>query len=530
MLAAKTSRTAIDSTQGHAGPRVQPPPSPVTRIPSAGSRQPGWSFGNTPVFPGKSQRVENPPRAAERSDSRTGATIGAAAVNDPLEREASRIAGQALESGRSHPLLEQGLSHARMHTGREAEASALDAAAFTIGSDIVFAAGQYRPDTRPGQWLIAHEAVHVAQQMHLGQPMVQRQAANTVVQMPPQKITGALNPVEQSVPHLDELRNAGVTSSTVGVAHSQADVDRNSPDPAAVLPFTPSGWDGNEILQKLGQYDRMPGTDSDSLRCVQAVGMAAHVPDGPQAVSSYLSSLVLQGMLGSQMTARTKTAIDVLNHVKARIESKRATYGDLAWAQEAMHDLFYNDVSGTPLTDIPGQVNPALDLTKNLQTMDVWCDTPQQVMAEASKLKPGEQLLIEEWTVSLNTTFDQLDDQHIAVGEGQSITVNINGRHVPIRKIATGQRPPHTALDFNRDTRMGHQLLIVKDSASGALKLYEPEITQSGRHFDGLAADGSNLTEYFKDQPNFGMYCYIEIIGKLQPGLASPSAPSAAHP
>src|SRR5262249_61557298 len=162
------------------------------------------------------------------------------------------------------------------------------------------------------------------------------------------------------------------------VAHAAADIERNAPDPNAVLPFKPSGWDGTEILQKLGQYERMPGTDSDSLRCVQAVGMAAHVPDGPAGVKGYFSSMILQGMLTAQMTGRKKTAVDVLKQVSARIESKRATYGDLAWAQEALHDLFYDDVSGTPLPDIPGQVNPSLDLSKNMQSMDVWCDTPQQ--------------------------------------------------------------------------------------------------------------------------------------------------------
>jgi len=101
------------------------------------------------------------------------------------------------------------------------------------------------------------------------------------------------------------------------------------------------------------------------------------------------------------------------------------------------------------------------------------------------------------------------------------------GRDVRIRRIPGGQRLRHTALDFNRDSRSGHQLLIIKDSASGALRLYEPEITASGQHCDGLAADGSNLASYFGDQPKFGIYHYIEIIGKLQPGL---SASKTARP
>jgi hypothetical protein len=107
------------------------------------------------------------------------------------------------------------------------------------------------------------------------------------------------------------------------------------------------------------------------------------------------------------------------------------------------------------------------------------------------------------------------------VPEGGSTVVNVEGHNRTIRRVPPGTRPAASALDFNRDSRSGHQLLIVKDAASGGLRLYEPEITTTGRHFDGLAANGSNLISYFGDQPNFGMYRYIEIIGKLQPGLTS---------
>src|SRR4051812_16486979 len=54
----------------------------------------------------------------------------------------------------------------RIHTGAEAAASAtaLNAHAYTLGSDIAFAPGQYRPYDRDGQRLLAHELVHVVQQ------------------------------------------------------------------------------------------------------------------------------------------------------------------------------------------------------------------------------------------------------------------------------------------------------------------------------------------------------------------------------
>lgn len=41
---------------------------------------------------------------------------------------------------------------------------ALGARAFTVGSDIYFAAGAFRPDRRDGVWLLAHEVAHVVQQ------------------------------------------------------------------------------------------------------------------------------------------------------------------------------------------------------------------------------------------------------------------------------------------------------------------------------------------------------------------------------
>jgi outer membrane protein OmpA-like peptidoglycan-associated protein len=71
------------------------------------------------------------------------------------------------------------LSAARVHTGAEsqAEASALRARAFTVGSDIHFAAGQYQPGTPAGDALIAHELVHTLQQGG-GEPTAQLKASD----------------------------------------------------------------------------------------------------------------------------------------------------------------------------------------------------------------------------------------------------------------------------------------------------------------------------------------------------------------
>lgn len=57
-------------------------------------------------------------------------------------------------------------SAVRVHTGGQADAlnHSLNAKAFTTGRDIFFAKGQYNPQSRSGQELIAHELTHTVQQ------------------------------------------------------------------------------------------------------------------------------------------------------------------------------------------------------------------------------------------------------------------------------------------------------------------------------------------------------------------------------
>lgn len=145
----------------------------------------------------------NCPRCVSRPLVQAGLEIGA--VDDPLEREADRVAESVLNtqipSGfagiatgprtyareRTHALtglLDRGrplpprlrafmeprfgrdFSRVRIHTdGRAADlARAVRAHAFTVGADIVLAAGQFLSSTESVQRLLAHELTHVAQQ------------------------------------------------------------------------------------------------------------------------------------------------------------------------------------------------------------------------------------------------------------------------------------------------------------------------------------------------------------------------------
>lgn len=89
--------------------------------------------------------------------------------------------GQPLDSGLREEMegrFGYDFSQVRVHTDRAAEQSAreLNANAYTVGNNLVFGAGQIRPRSHEGQWLVAHELAHVIQQDALASvPRVQRQ-------------------------------------------------------------------------------------------------------------------------------------------------------------------------------------------------------------------------------------------------------------------------------------------------------------------------------------------------------------------
>jgi hypothetical protein len=87
----------------------------------------------------------------------------------PIVHEVLRSPGQPLDAATKAffaPRFGHDFSHVRVHTDAAAahSARAVDASAYTVGRDIVFASGKYEPGTDSGRRLLAHELTHVAQQ------------------------------------------------------------------------------------------------------------------------------------------------------------------------------------------------------------------------------------------------------------------------------------------------------------------------------------------------------------------------------
>ena len=99
--------------------------------------------------------------------------LGISHPHDAAEIEAERTADSIMSA--SSPVLPQGLdfNRVRIHSDARANESArvVNALAYTVGNNIVFGAGQYRPESTAGRRLLAHELVHVVQQQSATAPL-----------------------------------------------------------------------------------------------------------------------------------------------------------------------------------------------------------------------------------------------------------------------------------------------------------------------------------------------------------------------
>lgn len=134
------------------------------------------------------QVTEAPESGAPVSVDERPPSTGAGAVPPPVEREVESASGGRPLPGpvRSffEPRFGADLGGVRIHDGPEADRlnRRLDARAFTLGTDVYFGAGQYRPGTDAGDRLLAHELTHVIQQTGGGGDRPARTDGPAVVQ------------------------------------------------------------------------------------------------------------------------------------------------------------------------------------------------------------------------------------------------------------------------------------------------------------------------------------------------------------
>lgn len=123
-----------------------------------------------------------------------GSEIDVASVHAAFDPASSLGAGEPMDAAIRSDMetrLGHDLSNVRIHTdSRAAEsARAINARAYTVGKDVVFAAGGYAPEKKEGKQLLAHELTHVIQQ---GASRPTSPAAKNIAGSSPHRSTGKM--------------------------------------------------------------------------------------------------------------------------------------------------------------------------------------------------------------------------------------------------------------------------------------------------------------------------------------------------
>ncbi len=135
---------------------------------------------------------------------------------DTIQREVGR--GQPLAAATRAQMgsaLGKDLTNVRIHTDPTADtlAGEMGARAFTVGSDIFFASGEYQPATNGGQRIIAHELAHVTQGDDTPQAKLRVGAVDDPAEADAEKVASrvmdALRTPKQGKEALDEEEQAG---------------------------------------------------------------------------------------------------------------------------------------------------------------------------------------------------------------------------------------------------------------------------------------------------------------------------------
>lgn len=178
------------------------------------------------------------------------------------------------------PRFGRDFSRVRVHSDASAAATSntLSARAFTLGSHIMFAAGQYSPATVVGRQLLAHELTHVVQQG--GESRVQE--AEHVRRPKPRSLQLNLRP-RTTIPGASSIRLIlpngterfiGPPSLNASVAQSDGSESKDAEVPEQTSPVTPS-----EAGEKTDvQIQRMPTSSSQHVLIQRAATFTNPTP------------------------------------------------------------------------------------------------------------------------------------------------------------------------------------------------------------------------------------------------------------
>ena len=226
--------------------------------------------------------------------------------------DAARSSGTPLRAdirSRFEASLDADLSSVRVHTGSASAAAneAVAARAYTLGRDVHFNAGQYRPEDPGGLRLLAHEVAHTVQQAGATPA---RQHAPLQVSMPGDAAEAAAERAAEAMlatrpaPALPAPATAGVQRQPAAAAATASPAAAPAAKPGGYLWVVfdeDGGWDAASILTRMSQREgtetQIPGylpgagEESDRKRCGSNASLASAIVAGPATVIALCKNL-----------------------------------------------------------------------------------------------------------------------------------------------------------------------------------------------------------------------------------------------
>lgn len=241
------------------------------------------------------------------------------------------------------PRFGRDLGGVRIHTGARAAESArsLGAAAYTLGSDIVFGEGRYAPGTEPGRRLLAHEITHVLQQSSPGE--IRRECdpppANPCSGRPLRSVIQAFQTASNWLPNARQRMQSYIADPTA----------RNN-RPAAQALLRHFNW--TEAVRSQLIYPEIPG---DIVQVIDRTLTNITVPLGPNCPTT-----PRQGIRGNDHTRVFASSPGVWERTNCydfypdyftrttAVRRAKTALHEMMHSWEEMSDIFYAWESGYP--------------------------------------------------------------------------------------------------------------------------------------------------------------------------------------
>jgi hypothetical protein len=268
-------------------------------------------------------------------------------------------------------------SRVRVHIGAAAEQSARDvnARAYTVGDNLVFGAGEYKPDTRQGQRLLAHELTHVVQQQSGAEANVARRSNGfedepTFVEEEPTPTT-----VWEPRGHVErggEIRRGNIASGEI--------VEKKPPGPT-------SGGGGGTASKLEAEAANAEGRATSALRSVTELGKVGAL----DAALLYLQLHAAHFEALENVSKRVEIANDLLSHVEEFEKGARALRGAVNELQRVEARL-----PGEPLAT-GGETSSFVVSTGELEYIEAYAASAGNIISKAFDARVKLNKIIEGW-------------------------------------------------------------------------------------------------------------------------------------